>query len=101
MIVCHCNVLRCCDVREAAEAVAGQDRLGVVTPGGVFLHHGKRPSCGCCMSSITQIIEDHHSEQENQDGSVVVRTVVQNRIQIEIRDSRPEAEGVDLTWTKD
>ncbi len=65
MIVCHCNVLTNRDIRGAAESAAGDDGLGLVTPGCIFRQLSRRPNCGNCMPLISKIIEGFASDQQN------------------------------------
>lgn len=58
MIVCHCNVIACGEIREAVHRIKQQDRHGVVTPGRVFSRCGKRPNCGGCMPLISSMIAE-------------------------------------------
>ena len=72
MILCHCSILTCRDVREAVDVIRGPDGLGVVTPGAVFRQCGKRPCCGCCMPQIVAEIHDHFSIADGNDAMPVV-----------------------------
>ena len=56
MIVCHCNVLRCTEVRRAICAARGEDGLGITTPGAIFKQLGHRPNCGNCMPNLHRLI---------------------------------------------
>ncbi len=58
MIVCHCNVIACGEIREAVRRMKQQDGYGVVTPGRVFSRCGKRPNCGGCMPVISSLIAE-------------------------------------------
>ena len=62
MIVCHCNVIKCQDIRSAAQGVA-EDMAsgggsGRVTAGSVFKALGETPSCARCVPLMTSVIQD-------------------------------------------
>jgi hypothetical protein len=44
------------DVAEAVNAIRTADPLVVLTPGLIYRHLGKRPSCGSCLPLITKIM---------------------------------------------
>ena len=56
VIVCHCNVLACADIRRSVRDVLGSQSAGGVTPGRVFRCCGARPQCGGCMGSVTSLM---------------------------------------------
>ena len=58
MIVCHCNVITCQDIRDAVGDMRGGDPYCIVTPGRVFKAHGCKANCGGCMPLFTSIIEE-------------------------------------------
>lgn len=97
MIVCHCNVLTSKHIREAVEAASGRDGLSLVTPGAVFKENEKRPRCGCCMSHIHKLIEEHMGVAAQAEDQSSARTIVQNRTATaEAEAGEPEKNG-DLT----
>lgn len=51
MIVCVCNRLNECKIREAAVC-------GATSPDQVYAHHGVRKVCGSCQETIKALIED-------------------------------------------
>ena len=61
MIVCHCNVIKCQDIRSAAQesalgvAVGGSAR---VTAGQIFKALGEKPNCARCVPLMTSVIQD-------------------------------------------
>ncbi|MEO0391724.1 MAG: hypothetical protein AAF213_00600 [Pseudomonadota bacterium] len=57
MIVCHCNVIKCQDIRSAAQDVAGADG-DRVTAGRVFKALGEAPNCARCVPLMTSVIHD-------------------------------------------
>ena len=61
MIVCHCNVIACSDIREAVRGLRAGQPEALVTPGQVFRCCGRRPQCGGCMNNVTSIISDEVS----------------------------------------
>lgn len=58
MIVCHCNVIACSDIRKAVRGVASEQPGSLVTPGRVFKCCGSRPQCGGCMGNVVSIISE-------------------------------------------
>ena len=56
MIVCHCNVIACSDIRKAVKGLLDSEPQGIVTPGRVFKCCGRRPQCGGCMENVSAII---------------------------------------------
>ena len=57
MIVCVCHRLNCKSVKEAISA-------GARTPDCVQAHHGREFNCGCCESTISDMIADEMVEAE-------------------------------------
>lgn len=57
MIVCHCNVIKCQDIRNAVGDLRGNDPYCIVTPGRVFKAHGCKANCGGCMPLFASVIE--------------------------------------------
>ncbi|WP_409755662.1 bacterioferritin-associated ferredoxin [Aestuariivirga sp.] len=55
MIVCHCNVIACSEIRKAVRELGGEAG-GLVTPGQIFKCCGRRPQCGGCMSHVSSLI---------------------------------------------
>lgn len=56
MIVCSCSVITDKDVAEAVLALRTADPFVVLTPGLIYRHLGKRPSCGSCLPLITKLM---------------------------------------------
>jgi bacterioferritin-associated ferredoxin len=56
VIVCHCNVIACSDIRSAVKEILESEPQGIVTPGRVFKCCGQRPQCGGCMGNVSAII---------------------------------------------
>lgn len=56
MIVCSCSVITDKDVAEAVSALRTADPFVVLTPGLIYRHLGKRPSCGECLELITRLM---------------------------------------------
>jgi bacterioferritin-associated ferredoxin len=54
MIVCSCTMITSQDIAEAVAAIRAADPFVVLTPGLIYRHLGKRPSCGSCLALITQ-----------------------------------------------
>ena len=56
MIVCSCSVITDKDVAEAVSALRTADPFVVLTPGLIYRHLRKRPSCGECLPLITKLM---------------------------------------------
>ncbi len=56
MIVCSCSVITDKDVAEAVSALRTADPFVVLTPGLIYRHLGKRPSCGDCLPLIAKLM---------------------------------------------
>ena len=56
MIVCSCSLITAEEVSEAVNAIRTADPLVVLTPGLIYRHLGKRPSCGSCLPLITKLM---------------------------------------------
>jgi bacterioferritin-associated ferredoxin len=56
MIVCSCAVITDKDVAEAVSALRTADPFVVLTPGLIYRHLSKRPSCGNCLPLITRLM---------------------------------------------
>ena len=55
MIVCSCSLITAKDVAEAVASIRTADPLVVLTPGLIYRHLGKRPSCGRMPAAHHQI----------------------------------------------
>ncbi len=58
MIVCHCNVIHCHEIRQSVADMRTRDAHCLVTPGLVFKNFGKRPNCGNCMPLFASVLEE-------------------------------------------
>ncbi len=58
MIVCHCNVIACTDIRRSVAELSEGKQLAMVTPSMVFKCCGARPQCGGCMTTVTRLISE-------------------------------------------
>ena len=56
MIVCSCTLITAKDVEETVSALRTRDPFVVLTPGLIYRHLGKRPSCGDCLPLITKLM---------------------------------------------
>ncbi len=56
MIVCSCSMITSDDIAEAVTSIRTADPLVVLTPGLIYRHLGKRPSCGGCLPLITKMM---------------------------------------------
>ncbi len=50
------------DIAEAVAALRTKDPLVVLTPGLIYRHLGKRPSCGGCLPLITKLMLTYDEE---------------------------------------
>ena len=62
MIVCSCSMITSKDIAEAVTALRTADPLVVLTPGLVYRHLGKRPSCGGCLPLISKLMVAYDEE---------------------------------------
>ncbi|MGC2341985.1 MAG: hypothetical protein WA453_10470 [Methyloceanibacter sp.] len=62
MIVCSCSMITSRDVAEAVTALRTADPLVVLTPGLIYRHLGKRPSCGSCLPLISKLMVAYDEE---------------------------------------
>jgi bacterioferritin-associated ferredoxin len=62
MIVCSCAMITSKDIAEAVSALRTKDPLAVLTPGLIYRHLGKRPSCGGCLPLITKLMVQYDDE---------------------------------------
>jgi len=56
MIVCSCSMITDRDIADAVSALRTADPFVVLTPGLIYRHLGKRPSCGSCLPLITKLM---------------------------------------------
>jgi bacterioferritin-associated ferredoxin len=69
MIVCSCNMITARDVEEAVSALRTTDPFVVLTPGLIYRHLGKRPSCGGCLPLISKLMVSYDEEGPNSASS--------------------------------
>jgi bacterioferritin-associated ferredoxin len=62
MIVCSCNLITAKDVDDAVDALRTADPFVVLTPGLIYRHLGKRPSCGSCLPLVSKLMVIHDEE---------------------------------------
>ena len=62
MIVCSCTLITAKDVEETVSALRTRDPFVVLTPGLIYRHLGKRPSCGDCLPLITKLMVAYDEE---------------------------------------
>ena len=62
MIVCSCSMITSKDVAEAVTGLRTADPLVVLTPGLIYRHLGKRPSCGSCLPLISKLMVTYDEE---------------------------------------
>ena len=75
MIVCSCSMITARDVAETVTALRTADPLVVLTPGLIYRHLGKRPSCGSCLPLITKLMVAYDEEGMNTSGPKARRGV--------------------------
>ena len=56
------------DVAEAVTALRTADPLLVLTPGLIYRHLGKRPSCGSCLPLISKLMVAYDEEGLSSSG---------------------------------
>ncbi|MGE0210597.1 MAG: bacterioferritin-associated ferredoxin [Parvibaculaceae bacterium] len=97
MMVCHCNVIACSEVRRAVRSLRSDDEHGVVTPGRVFSCCGKRPNCGSCMpliaSLIAETVAEHHAEPQGEARTIVTGLAVAGIVAVEEEEAVPARRG--------
>lgn len=98
MMVCHCNVIACSEVRRAVRNLRNADAHGVVTPGRVFSCCGKRPNCGSCMpliaSLIAETVAEHHAGPQGEARTIVTGLAVAGIVTVEEDEADPRQLGV-------
>jgi NAD(P)H-nitrite reductase large subunit len=75
MIICSCSLITAKDVADAVNAIRTADPLVVLTPGLVYRHLGKRPSCGGCMPLITKLMVAYDEEGPSASGPSACRGI--------------------------
>ena len=74
MIVCSCSVITDKDVAEAVSALRTADPFVVLTPGLIYRHLGKRPSCGECLPLITKLMVGYDEQGPSSAASLPHRS---------------------------
>jgi bacterioferritin-associated ferredoxin len=62
MIVCSCTMITSDDIAEAVSAIRTAQPFAVLTPGLIYRHLGKRPSCGNCLPLVTKLMVAYDEE---------------------------------------
>jgi bacterioferritin-associated ferredoxin len=62
MIVCSCTLITSKDIAEAVTSLRTNDPFVVLTPGLIYRHLGKRPSCGNCFPLISKLMVAYDEE---------------------------------------
>lgn len=62
MIVCSCTLITSKEIAEAVAALRTKDPFVVLTPGLIYRHLGKRPSCGGCLPLVTKLMVAYDEE---------------------------------------
>ena len=68
MIVCSCTMISTEEIAGAVAALRTADPLVVLTPGLIYRHLGKRPSCGCCLPLVAKLMVAYDEEGINASG---------------------------------
>ena len=68
MIVCSCSMITAKDVADAVASLRTADPFVVLTPGLIYRHLGKRPSCGSCLPLISKLMVAFDEEGPNVSG---------------------------------
>jgi bacterioferritin-associated ferredoxin len=74
MLVCSCNMITSHDVAEAVSALRTKDPFVVLTPGLIYRHLGKRPSCGGCLPLISKLMVGYDEEGPSSAASLPYRS---------------------------
>ncbi|MGV1013796.1 MAG: (2Fe-2S)-binding protein [Methyloceanibacter sp.] len=74
MIVCSCSVITDKDVAEAVSALRTADPFVVLTPGLIYRHLRKRPSCGECLPLITKLMVGYDEQGPSSAASLPHRS---------------------------
>jgi bacterioferritin-associated ferredoxin len=74
MIVCSCSLITSKDIAEAVAAIRTAQPFVVLTPGLIYRHLGKRPSCGNCLPLITKLMVAYDEEGPGSAASVPHRS---------------------------
>lgn len=78
MIVCSCTMITSKDIAEAVSALRTDDPFVVLTPGTIYRHLGKRPSCGSCLPLITKLMVAYDEEGPSSAASVPHRSPIED-----------------------
>jgi bacterioferritin-associated ferredoxin len=70
MIVCSCTLITSKDIAEAVASLRTNDPFVVLTPGLIYRHLGKRPSCGNCLPLITKLMVAYDEDGPSSAASV-------------------------------
>ena len=73
MIVCSCTMITSKDIADAVSAIRTAQPFVVLTPGLIYRHLGKRPSCGNCLPLITKLMVAYDEEGPGAAASVAPR----------------------------
>ncbi len=68
MIVCSCTLISAKEIAETVNALRTADPLVVLTPGLIYRHLGKRPSCGSCLPLIARLMVAYDEEGMSPSG---------------------------------
>jgi len=70
MIVCSCSMITSKDIAEAVSAIRTAQPFVVLTPGLIYRHLGKRPSCGNCLPLVAKLMVAYDEEGPGSAASV-------------------------------
>ncbi|MGI8725327.1 MAG: (2Fe-2S)-binding protein [Methyloceanibacter sp.] len=77
MIVCSCSMITDRDIADAVSALRTADPFVVLTPGLIYRHLGKRPSCGSCLPLITKLMVGYDEEGPSSAASFPHRSPIE------------------------
>ena len=65
------------DIAEAVSALRTADPFVVLTPGLIYRHLGKRPSCGSCLPLITKLMVGYDEQGPSSAASFPQRSPIE------------------------
>ena len=94
MIVCHCNVIACTDIRLSVQRLSVEIEAASITAGQVFRCCGARPQCGGCVPSVKRMIAAELDKLTCPGaGSCAAAEFVAKYLKLETDDELAEHEG--------
>ncbi|MGH6864675.1 MAG: (2Fe-2S)-binding protein [Methyloceanibacter sp.] len=78
MIVCSCTMITAKDIAETVSALRTVQPHVVLTPGLIYRHLGKRPSCGNCLPLVAKLMVAYDQEGPGSAASLPHRSPIEN-----------------------